>query len=202
VAQNWRRVLYPHSPFGLVARVSATHKRDQTVAGPPQSPTRSFEGSGSQTDPQPPWYNGRAGIIPFERNQMARFLSVCTVRAENIQICVLVIALLGATAQPHFYPPLWAGLWTTVSLSLALSLSPSLSFSLSFSLCSRSFRRHRREIGHLCLAASFSNSRTHELLVIRPHIAQMPKNWAHQRLFCESLSESLLNTYQVSFDTY
>jgi len=39
---------------------SATHKRDQTVAGPPQSPTRSFAGSGSQTDPQTPWYNGRA----------------------------------------------------------------------------------------------------------------------------------------------
>ena len=34
-------VLYPHSLFGLVARDSATHKRDQTVAGPPQSPTRS-----------------------------------------------------------------------------------------------------------------------------------------------------------------
>ena len=65
MAQHWRRVLYPHSPFGLVARVSATHKRDQTVAGPPQSPPRSFEGSGSQTDPQPPWYNRRAGIIPF-----------------------------------------------------------------------------------------------------------------------------------------
>jgi hypothetical protein len=28
---------------------SATHKRDQTVAGPPQSPTRSFEGSGSRS---------------------------------------------------------------------------------------------------------------------------------------------------------
>jgi len=27
----WRRVLYPHSPFGLVARLSATHKRAQTV---------------------------------------------------------------------------------------------------------------------------------------------------------------------------
>jgi hypothetical protein len=27
--------------------------------------TRSFEGSGSQTDPQKPWYHGRAGIIPF-----------------------------------------------------------------------------------------------------------------------------------------
>ena len=45
MAQHWRRVLNPHSPFGLVARVSATHKRDQTVAGPPQSPTRSLEGS-------------------------------------------------------------------------------------------------------------------------------------------------------------
>ena len=40
--------LYPHFPFGLVARVAATHKRDKTVAGPPQSPTRSFEGSGSR----------------------------------------------------------------------------------------------------------------------------------------------------------
>jgi hypothetical protein len=43
---------------------SATHKnykRDQTVAGPPKSVTRSFEGSGSQTNPQTPWYNGRAG---------------------------------------------------------------------------------------------------------------------------------------------
>ena len=39
----WRRVLYPHSPFGLVARLSATHKRDKTVSGPPQSPTRSLE---------------------------------------------------------------------------------------------------------------------------------------------------------------
>ena len=28
----WRRVLYPHSPFGLVARLSATHKRAQTVS--------------------------------------------------------------------------------------------------------------------------------------------------------------------------
>ena len=27
MAQHWRRVLYPHSPFGLVARVSATNKR-------------------------------------------------------------------------------------------------------------------------------------------------------------------------------
>jgi hypothetical protein len=29
--------LYPHSPFGLVARVAATHKRDKTVAGPPHT---------------------------------------------------------------------------------------------------------------------------------------------------------------------
>jgi len=43
-----------------VVSVSATHTRDQTVAGPPQC---SFEGS--QTDPQPAWLNGRAGIIPF-----------------------------------------------------------------------------------------------------------------------------------------
>ena len=41
-----------YTPTLRLARVSATHKRDQTVAGPPQSPTRSFEGSGSQTDPQ------------------------------------------------------------------------------------------------------------------------------------------------------
>jgi hypothetical protein len=33
---------------------------------PPQSPTRSVEVSGSQTDPLTPWYNGRAGIIPFQ----------------------------------------------------------------------------------------------------------------------------------------
>jgi hypothetical protein len=37
----------PPLPFGLVARLSATHKRAQTVSGPPQSPTRSLEGSGS-----------------------------------------------------------------------------------------------------------------------------------------------------------
>jgi hypothetical protein len=61
----WRRVLYPRSPFGLVARFSATHKRTETVSGPPQSQTRSLEGSGSQTDPLTPWYNVRAGIIPF-----------------------------------------------------------------------------------------------------------------------------------------
>ena len=36
------------------------------VSGPPQSPTRSVEVSGSQTDPLTPWYNGRAGIIPFQ----------------------------------------------------------------------------------------------------------------------------------------
>ena len=40
----------PLSPFGLVARLSATHKRAQTVSGPPQSPIRSLEVSGSQTD--------------------------------------------------------------------------------------------------------------------------------------------------------
>jgi len=48
-----------------VARLSATHERAQTVSGPPQSPTRSLEVSGSQTDPLTPCYNGRAGIIPF-----------------------------------------------------------------------------------------------------------------------------------------
>ena len=48
-----------------MARLAATHKRAQTVSGPPQSPTRSLEGSRSQTDPLTPWYNGRAGIIPF-----------------------------------------------------------------------------------------------------------------------------------------
>ncbi len=41
------------------------HTRAQTVSGPPQSPTRSLEGLGSQTDPPTPWYNGRAGIIHF-----------------------------------------------------------------------------------------------------------------------------------------
>jgi hypothetical protein len=46
VASIWRRELYPHSPFGLVARLSATHKRAQTVS-------------------LTPWYNGRAGMIPF-----------------------------------------------------------------------------------------------------------------------------------------
>ena len=30
------------------------------------TPTRSLEVSGSQTDPLTPWYNGRAGIIPFQ----------------------------------------------------------------------------------------------------------------------------------------
>jgi hypothetical protein len=54
----WRRVLCPHSPFGLVARLSTTHKRAQTASGPPQSPTRSLEVSGFQTDPLTPWYNG------------------------------------------------------------------------------------------------------------------------------------------------
>ena len=42
----WRRVLYPHSPFGLV---SATHKRAQTVSGPPQSPTRSLKVSSNRS---------------------------------------------------------------------------------------------------------------------------------------------------------
>jgi hypothetical protein len=51
-------------PPGLVACLSATHKRAQTVPGPPESPTRSLEDSGSQTDLLSPWYNGRAGIIP------------------------------------------------------------------------------------------------------------------------------------------
>jgi hypothetical protein len=37
-------------------------KRAQIVSGPPQSPTRSLEVSGSQTDHLTPWYNGRAGI--------------------------------------------------------------------------------------------------------------------------------------------
>jgi len=61
-----RRILYPHFPFGLVARLSATHKRAQTVAGPPQSLTRSLEVSGSPTDFLTPWYNGRAGTNPFQ----------------------------------------------------------------------------------------------------------------------------------------
>jgi hypothetical protein len=38
-----------------VARLSATHKRAQTVSGLPQSLTRSFEVSGSQTDLLTPW---------------------------------------------------------------------------------------------------------------------------------------------------
>ena len=29
MAQHWRRVLYPHSPFGLVARVPATHSEEE-----------------------------------------------------------------------------------------------------------------------------------------------------------------------------
>ncbi len=44
-----------HSPFVLVARLAATHKRAQTVSGPPQSPNRSLEISGSQTDLLTPW---------------------------------------------------------------------------------------------------------------------------------------------------
>ena len=78
----WRRVLYPHSPFGLVARLSATHKRAQTVSDPPQSPTRSLEGSGSQTDPLTPWYNVRARIIPFRYSPDLRG-ERCRDRAET-----------------------------------------------------------------------------------------------------------------------
>ena len=52
-AEHMAASTIPHSPFGLVVRLSATHKRaqTQTVSGPPQSPTRSLEVSGSQTDP-------------------------------------------------------------------------------------------------------------------------------------------------------
>jgi len=49
-----------------VARLSATHKRAQTVSGPPQSPTRSLEVSGFQTNLLNPWYKVRAEIIPFQ----------------------------------------------------------------------------------------------------------------------------------------
>ena len=59
----WRRVLYPHSPFGrgLVARLSATHKKAQTVFGPPQSPPRSLEGSGSKPISLTPGTKGETG---------------------------------------------------------------------------------------------------------------------------------------------
>jgi hypothetical protein len=49
--------------------ISAIHKSAQTVYGPPQSPTRSLEVSGSLTDPLTPLYRGRAGIIPFQYSQ-------------------------------------------------------------------------------------------------------------------------------------
>jgi hypothetical protein len=40
-----------------VACLLATHKRAQTVSGPPQSPTRSLEVSGSQTDLLTLWFS-------------------------------------------------------------------------------------------------------------------------------------------------
>ena len=77
----WR--LYPHSPFGLVARLSATHKRAQTVSGPPQSPTCSLEVSGSQTDLLTPSYAGprapRGGVTRKRR---------CTYRPSVIYLIV------------------------------------------------------------------------------------------------------------------
>ena len=48
-----------------MARLSATHKGAQTVSGPPQSPTRSLEGSGSQTDPLTPLVQRAARDHPF-----------------------------------------------------------------------------------------------------------------------------------------
>ena len=65
MAQHWRRVLYPHSPLGLVARVQQhTRETKPLPVRPNQRPALSrVRESGSQTDP--PWYNGRAGIIPF-----------------------------------------------------------------------------------------------------------------------------------------
>jgi hypothetical protein len=62
--------------FGLVARLAAKQKRTQTASGPPQSPIRSLEISGSQTDLLTPWYKGRAEIIPRERpaRKLARSL--------------------------------------------------------------------------------------------------------------------------------
>ena len=64
--------------FGLVtvARLAAKQKRAQTASGPPQSPIRSLEISGSQTDLLTPWYKGRAEIIPRERpaRKLARSL--------------------------------------------------------------------------------------------------------------------------------
>jgi hypothetical protein len=59
-----------------VARLAAKQKRAQTASGPPQSPIRSLEISGSQTDLLTPWYKGRAEIIPRERpaRKLARSL--------------------------------------------------------------------------------------------------------------------------------
>ena len=38
------------------------HTRGTRLAGPPQSPTSSFEGSGSQTDPPTPWRGKRSPV--------------------------------------------------------------------------------------------------------------------------------------------
>ena len=43
----WRRVLYPHSPFGHVARLSATHKRTVRQSAPTTDPlSRGFRNPG------------------------------------------------------------------------------------------------------------------------------------------------------------
>jgi hypothetical protein len=59
VAQHWRRVLYPHSPFGLVARVQQ-HTRG-TKPLPVRPNRRPALSRVRDLDPQTPWYNGRAG---------------------------------------------------------------------------------------------------------------------------------------------
>ena len=100
MAQHWRQELCPHSPFGLVARVSATHERDQTVAGPPQSATRSFAGSGSQTDPQPPWYNGRAWGEQCVYSSGAHCISIRMMRMCALE-CVCVCARARASVCMH-----------------------------------------------------------------------------------------------------
>ncbi len=64
-----------------MARLSATHKRAQTVSGPPQSPNRSLEGSGSQTDPLTPWYNGLC--VPHGGPPRRRRVVYQTVPAKN-----------------------------------------------------------------------------------------------------------------------
>ena len=55
----WRRLLYPHSLFGLVARHSATHKRTQTVR-PNHRPalSRRVERRGEGTPPSTPFVHG------------------------------------------------------------------------------------------------------------------------------------------------